>query len=98
MIVESIFLGILIISLGGVIFILNRKIPELISLPQNGGFNIKEYKIISSLENKLKSISVFFEKQIFLHKILSLIKVLILKIETRIDHLLHKIRQKNKSK
>ncbi len=98
MLTESIFLAILICSLGGIILILIRKIPVLNSLPQNSSTGIREYKIILIIENKVKSILGFFERQIFLHKFLSLVKVMTLKIETRIDLALHKIRQKSKSK
>jgi hypothetical protein len=98
MLIESIIFAIFIISLGGVTFILNRKIPELNSLPQNGSAGIRQHHIILKAENKIKNVSIFFEKQIFLHKLFSWMKVMTLKIETRIDMTLHKIRQKNKSK
>lgn len=94
MLTETISLIIFVCSLGGVLLILVRKIPALNSLSQNGGTGIKEYHIILSLENKIKKISVFFEKQIFFHKFLSWVKVMTLKIETRVDVLLHKIRRK----
>ena len=45
------------------------------------------------VEKRVK-IFLFFEKQIFLHKLLSWVKVMTLKIETRVDHPLHKIRKK----
>ena len=47
-----------------------------------------------SLEKELKNIIAFFEKQIYLHKLLSWIKVMTLRVETKIDVLLHKIRKK----
>ena len=71
-----------------------RKIPVLNSLPQNGSTGIRKHQIILNIENKIKDILVFFEKQIFLHKFLSWVKVMTLKIETRVDVLLHKIRKK----
>ena len=73
---------------------LARKIPVLNSLPQNGSIGIKKHHIILDIENRIKEILVSFEKQIFLHKLLSKLKVIILKIETKIDALLHGIRRK----
>jgi len=98
MIAESIALAIFICSLGGALLILSRKLPILHSLPHNGGSGIRNNHVVLQIENKIKSILVSFEKQIFLHKFLSWVKVMTLKVETRIDHLLHKIRQKNKAK
>ncbi|MCX6719510.1 MAG: hypothetical protein NTV36_00120 [Candidatus Staskawiczbacteria bacterium] len=93
---ELIFFIIFILSLGGILLILARKIPVLNSLPQNGTTGIKKHHYILEAEQKLKDIFVFFEKQIYLHKLLSWIKVLTLKIETRVDKSLHKIRSKSK--
>ena len=95
MIIESIVLIIFVLSLGGALFILARKIPVLNTLPQNGSIGIKKHRLISDVENKIKDISVSFKKQVFLHKLLSWVKVMTLKIETRIDVLLHKIRNKS---
>jgi hypothetical protein len=91
---EPIFLIILICSFGGVLFILVRKIPALISLPQTGNAGIRDHHIILNIENRIKSVLISFEKQIFLHKILSWVKVMTLKIETNIDKHLHRIRKK----
>ena len=92
--IELIFFIIFILSFGGVLFILARKIPVLNSLPQNGTTGIRKHQIILDAENKIKEVLVFFEKQIFFHKFLSWVKVMTLKIETRVDVLLHKIRKK----
>jgi len=94
MIIEAIILVIFICSFGGVSLILIRKIPSLNSLPQNGISDIKKHQIVLNVENKIKEVSVFFEKQILLHRFLSWTKVMTLKIETKIDLLLHKIRKK----
>jgi hypothetical protein len=94
MLIESIVLTILICSFGGALFILVRKIPVLNSLPQNGDTGIKKHPIILNTENRIKEVLISFEKQIFLHKFLSWIKIMTLKVETRIDVLLHKIRKK----
>jgi hypothetical protein len=92
--IELIILIIFICSLGGVLFILARKMPALNSLPQHGSLGIKKSKIVLSIENRVKEVFVYFEKQIFLHKFLSWAKVMTMKIETRVDVLLHKIRKK----
>ncbi len=91
---ELIITIIFILSLGGLTFLLARKMPALNSLPHNGTTGIKKHHTISNLENRIKTIVVYFEKQIFLHKFLSWVKIMTLKIETRVDHLLHDIRKK----
>jgi hypothetical protein len=94
MLIESIILGIFICSFGGILLILIRKAPVLVTLPQNGTTGIKKHRLISDVENKIKGIFLFFEKQILLHKLLSWVKVMTLRVETRIDTLLHRIRKK----
>lgn len=98
MIAETIFLIIFVCSLGGVLLILARKLPVLNSLSQNGSANAEKHPIVLATENKIKAVSVFFEKQIFLHKFLSWVKVLTLKVETYIDKHLHNIRKKAQEK
>jgi len=92
--VESIISIIFVVSFGGVLFILARKLPVLSSLPQNGTTGIRKHHSILHVENKIKDFFLFFEKQIFLHKFLSWVKVMTLKIETKVDHSLHNIRKK----
>lgn len=83
------------VSLLGIVFILFKKIPVLVSLPQNGHHGIKKNEFILNIEKKIKDFHFkFFHKQVFLHKVLSFIKVWTLKIETKIDVLLHGIRKK----
>jgi len=94
MILQSVVLIIFICSLVGVLIIIWRKIPILNSLSQNGSAGIRKHSVVINLENKIKNVLVFFEKQIFLHKFLSKVKVVIIKIEIRIDALLHNIRRK----
>jgi len=95
---EIIFLTIFILSLGGILFIFYKKTPVLITLSKNAGTGFKNYKIISHIENKIKKVFLVFEKQIWLHKFLSLVKCMILKVEVKIDHLLHNIRKKAQEK
>ncbi len=94
MIIESVALIIFVCSLGGVLLILARKIPALNSLPYTGTHEIKKHHIILSIENRIKEFLVAVEKQIFLHKLLSWVKIVILKAETKVDVLLHRIRKK----
>lgn len=90
---ETIISIIFVISLGGVLFILARKIPVLNSLPQNGTTGIKKHHIVLNIENKVKDFLISVEKQIFLHKLLSWVKVMTLKVEVAVDNLLHSIRR-----
>lgn len=94
--IELIALIIFILSFGGILLILVRKMPILVNLPQNGTTGIKEHRIFLTIEEKIKNIILYFEKQILLHKVLSFAKVFVLKIETKIDHLLHSLRKKVK--
>ena len=94
MIVEYIVLTIFIFSFCGALFILTRKVPVLNSLPQNGTTGLRKNRVILNIEGSVKNFTAFFEKQIYLHKILSWVKVLTLKIETRVDISLRKIRSK----
>ena len=94
MITESIILIIFVFSILGILFILGKKIPTLNSLPQGGSTGIRENHFVLNVENKIKGILIYFEKQIVMHKFLSWVKVMTLKIETRVDHLLQNIRKR----
>ena len=74
--------------------ILARKVPVLNALPQNGNTGIKKHRIILDAENRIKEVFIYFEKQLFLHRLLSWVKVIIIKIETKIDNVLHGIRKR----
>jgi hypothetical protein len=91
--VELIISVIFIFSFGGVLIILFRKIPILNTLPQNGTTGIGKHRIVLNIGSQVNEVFIFFRKQIFWHKILSWVKVMTLKIETRVDVLLHKIRK-----
>jgi hypothetical protein len=93
--IELIALIIFIVSLLGIFFIVGKKVPVLVKLPQHGHHGIKKHALIVKIENKIKHHHFhLFEKQMLLHKILSFVKVWTLKIERRIDTLLHGIRKK----
>ena len=93
--VQLITFIIFLISASVVAVILYRKIPVLIELPQNGHHGIKKPELVMNVEKKVKDFHFhFFKKQILLQKILSFMKVLVLKIENKIDVLLHGVRKK----
>lgn len=90
---NSIFLIIFFVSLGGIIFILIKKAPTLCTLPKNGGTGFRENRIILCIEERIKSFLIYFKKQIYLHKILSWVKILTIKIEAKVDGIMHTIRK-----
>lgn len=93
--VQLIAFIIFILSIFSIAFILYKKIPVLVNLSKNGHHGIKKHELILDMEKKIKHFNFnFFQKQVYLHKFLSKLKVLILKIETKIDVLLHGIRKK----
>jgi len=95
---ELIIAIIFFVSLLGVLFVLYRKLPVLSSLPKNGTSGIKEHHYFLHIEKKVKDFFLFFEKQIILHKALSFLKVIVLKIETKIDSWLHRVRKNAQKK
>lgn len=90
LIATIIFLG----SVLGMVFILYKKIPDLVQLSQNGNTGIFKNSIVYNIKNKVENIYTIFKKQIILHKFLSWVKVMTLKAEIKIDTLLHRIRKK----
>jgi len=86
---------IFILSLCGIFVIVFRKAPVLATLPKNGTMGFKKHRVVSDIEKKIKSVHFdLFVKQLLLHKTLSWVKVMTLKIETRLDAVLHRIRKK----
>lgn len=82
-------------SLLGMLFILFRKIPALVQLPRDQQKNFKDLEGVKSIKGKIgDAYTDFFEKQVILHKLLSKLKVMVLKIERKIDTSLHGIRKK----
>lgn len=93
--VQLIVFIIFIASLIGVFFIVLKKIPALVQLPQNGSSGFKKHEFILNIEKKIKDAYFhFFEKQMLLHKVLSKFRLLTLKAERKIDESLHIIRKK----
>lgn len=86
---------IFIISVLGISFIIRKKIPLLVLLPKNGHHGLKKPAAIANIEKVIRAHHFhFFEKQMLLHKLLSTVRVLTLKVERRIGDLLQGIRKK----
>jgi len=86
---------ILLVSLVGIFFIISRKVSVLSAMPQNGDHGFKKPELLARVQNTIKAHHFhFFEKQMLLHRILSFVKIWTLRIETKIDTLLHGIRKK----
>ena len=86
---------IFLVSAFMVAVMLYRKIPALVELPQNGHHGLKKPEVMLAVEKRVKDFYFhFFKKQILWQKILSFMKVWLLKIENRIDVLLHGARKK----
>jgi hypothetical protein len=94
--VQLIAFIIFLVSTLVVAFILLKKIPVLAELPQNGHHGFKKPTVVSDIEKKVRDFHFhFFKKQMLLHKLLSWSKVRILKIEHKIDTMLHGVRKKS---
>ena len=90
---------ILIFSLAGIIIMLFQKIPILAGLPKTAkDFSGELFwrKLVGAMKNipGLKS----FSFEIFLQKILSRIRILVLKIENKIAGWLQELRERNQKK
>ncbi len=92
--IELIATIIFAVSILAIVFILYSKAGALATLPRNGKTGVRNHHIVLNIENKIKDILLSFEKQILLHKFLSWAKCFVMKVEVKIDHLLHGIRKK----
>jgi len=84
---EIIFLAVLIISLTGMVLIIRRKIPVLLELsPQEArpGF-------FSRFRKKTPG-----SKELFLHKILSKVRILVLKTDNKTTEWMKRLREKSR--
>jgi len=92
---ELIVTIIFVLSLCGIFVIVFRKVPVLATLPKNGTTGFKKHRVILNIEKRIKEAHFdLFVKQLLLHKTLSWVKVMTLKIETKLDTVLHRIRKK----
>ena len=86
---------IFLLSLAGIVFILGRKAPILVKLPQNGHHGIKKPDVLLKLEQKIKEHHFhLFKRPMWLQRILSFTKIWILRSERKIDHMSQVIRKK----
>ncbi|HQK63631.1 MAG TPA: hypothetical protein PLF16_00605 [Candidatus Staskawiczbacteria bacterium] len=89
---------IFLLSLVGISFVAWRKIPELMELPVNGSMGGQKPKVISFLEKRFSKIFSIFQNRVILHKILFSVKLIVSKIEHKIDIWLHSIRKSAQKK
>jgi hypothetical protein len=98
MIVESLFIAIFVVSLGGLGIMLARKAPVLSTLPKNGTTGIEKYGFFNKTEGKVKEFFRFLNDGIVLHRLLSWMKCKAIKMEAWIDSMLSGMRKKAKEK
>jgi len=93
---ELILTILLLVSLFGMAFILYRKIPVLINLPETSENLPRASEIIEKSREEIKKISGAgkLNRDLLLQKILSKIRVLTLKTENRTGVWLEKLRKK----
>ena len=93
---ETIAFNILIVSFLGMLVIFLRKLPVLISLPQEIGG--PQESLLFRLKDRILKIRPFrsFSFEFFLQKVLSKIRVLSLKIESKTANHLQKMREKSR--
>jgi len=85
---------IFLVSLSAAVIVLYKKMPVLAGLPQNGHHGLRKPEVIIKIEKKIRERHFhLFQKQMLLHRILSKTRVWILRIERKIDEMLHGIRQ-----
>lgn len=96
---ELIITIILIGSILGMAMIIYRKIPVLVELPEIVEGKIKE-NFLLRLKNKILSFSPLknFSFEIFLQKIISKVRILTLKIESKTAYWLQQLREKSQKK
>lgn len=96
---EMIAIFILLGSLVGMGAVIFRKIPMISELPEvPAEFNLKE--ILLKIKEKIKTFHPFkyFYGEIFLQKILSKVRILTLKAESKTANWLQKLREKSQKK
>ena len=97
--IELIFLAILISTFLGIAIILLRKIPVLVKLPETPASKkslISKESLILKLKEGIKNLpgSEKFNYELYLQKILSKIRILTLKTESKTGSWLERLRQK----
>ena len=94
---ELISIIVLIVSFLGMAFLVTRKIPKIVELPDNPNF-IPGKELSDRLKKKTKDVikKRHFNIQIFLQKTLSRIRILILKLDNKVAKLSQKLKQKTR--
>ena len=94
LLVTFLFLG----SLGGIIFILRKRLGELKALPENREFGIAE--LAGELRHRVQQSAVgqSYAPEKLLHRILSKIRVFILRIERQVALRLENLRKRSKAR
>ena len=97
--IESIFLGILVLSFAGIAVILYRKMPVLVKLPETS-VSVINWSFVLRIKNGLKNIPGLkgFSYELYLQKILSKFRVLTLKTENKTGSWLEHLRQRSNEK
>ncbi|MBI2626464.1 MAG: hypothetical protein HYW69_02640 [Candidatus Nealsonbacteria bacterium] len=92
-VLEIIFIAVLLISLGGISAILFRKIPILVGLREK---NISGQSLISKIKRGIKKLpgAGKIDYDLYLQKMLSRIRVLTMKTESKTGNWLERLRQK----
>ena len=86
---------VLLVSVVIITLILAKKIPTLNTLPHDGHHGIKKHTLIAKIESKIKDAHFqVFTKQVWLHKLLSNTRIGLLKLESKINDMLHGMRKK----
>ncbi|MDD4662127.1 MAG: hypothetical protein PHG24_02505 [Candidatus Pacebacteria bacterium] len=94
---EIIALVVMIFSFLGMVVIVGRKVPDIITLPNNPNFipgrDLKE-KILRELKDIVKK--NYFEIQLFVQKRLYKIRIIILRLDNKIFNLNLKLKEKSR--
>ncbi len=83
---------ILLGSIGGITLILYKNKPILESLPEEKN----QTEQANLIENLRKKIEEKFPREKTLQRVLSRFRIIVLKVENKIDHLLQRLRKKGK--
>ena len=92
---ELIFFAVLMVSIFGMTFILYRKIPLLLELPETAPTRLNWKEILVTIKNFRSFKGFSFE--VFLQKILSKIRVLTLKTDNKTSNWLQRLRKKSQN-
>ena len=98
---ELIAIVIFIVSCLGLFFIILKKIPRLLELPEMLSVaRVEDEKFFSEIGKNIKNFPVFkdFSFNVFLQKTLSRMRILVLKIDNKTFNWLQRLREKSQKK